>query len=717
MRRLAAIAFLLVASLLLASFASGQVKPSPAPVPRPAAAASSDRLPVKKVVLYKNGVGYFEHTGRVQGTQQISIDFTTAQLDDVIKSLTVIDLNKGRVSGIRYNSIAPLEERLRTLRLSLGEHTNQMGFLQALRGARLEVRNGTLSATGKLLSVESRPRIKNDQRVEVTEISLVTDTGDVRTFEVTPTTSIRITDGDLREEVSRYLGLIGSARERDVRRMTISAEGEGDRGLFVSYISEVPVWKSTYRIVLPNDPKAKALLQGWAIVDNTVGEDWKNIELSLVAGAPQSFVQHISQPQYVRRPVVALPQTAQMTPQAHESTMNVAPPPAPAVIAPDRVTNLPINERSYKSFELAKTARNAAGAAAEAVEVTASDATAEATNEMLLEGSDSAAEGQEIGDLFEYKLKQRVTIGKNQSALVPIVHAQIDADRVSLWNESRGRTLRAIWVNNTSGLSLDAGTFNVLDHDTFAGEGLLQIIRPGEKRLLSYAVDQSVKVDSESDSENEKVTRVRILNGVMTTTYGTRDARTYTIRNNDDDARSVVIEHPARDGWKIVSTAKPEESTSSFHRFRVAVEPHQTAELAVAEYMPQSATYHLNNLNDETIALFLKQKSIDGAIEEALRKVVAQKNKVNAFDAQIRQRQKEIADISTDQNRLRENMKALKGSAEEKALLQRYATQLNAQEDRLEAVRKEIVSLEAERDIARRELARIIEAISMEATL
>src|SRR5207249_11898975 len=98
---------------------------------------------------------------------------------------------------------------------------------------------------------------------------------------------------DVNEEVGKYLGLIASTRDQDVRRMTISTAGDGDRDLLVSYISEVPVWKSTYRIVVPKE--GKPLLQGWAVVDNTVGEDWKNIQLSLVAGAPQTFVQELSQ--------------------------------------------------------------------------------------------------------------------------------------------------------------------------------------------------------------------------------------------------------------------------------------------------------------------------------------------------------------------------------------------------------------------------------------
>ena len=149
----------------------------------------------------------------------------------------------------------------------------------------------------------------------------MTDLGEMKNFELGPAVSVRLAERELNDEVGRYLNLVGSSRARDLRRMTISATGTGDREIFVSYISEVPVWKSTYRIIFPEKPGEKPLLQGWAIVDNTIGEDWKDVQLSLIAGAPQSFIQDISQPLYARRPVVALPQSAMLTPQTHEATV------------------------------------------------------------------------------------------------------------------------------------------------------------------------------------------------------------------------------------------------------------------------------------------------------------------------------------------------------------------------------------------------------------
>ena len=272
---------------------------------------ASDRLPVKRVVLYKNGVGYFEHLGRVRGTQQVTIDFTSGQLNDVLKSLTTVDLGNGKVTGVSFNTDDPAGRKLGALPLPLDEDTSTLAFLGALRGTRVEVQGGAGPVAGRVLAVEQRQKSEGQEQVLVRELALVTDAGELRTFDVTPRLSVRVLDGDVRGDIRRYLDIVASTRQRDLRRMTITSAGTGDRQLYVSYISEVPVWKCTYRLVLPAKAGDAPLLQGWAVVDNTIGEDWTGVELSLVAGSPQSFIQQLSQPFYARRPVVPLPSSVQ----------------------------------------------------------------------------------------------------------------------------------------------------------------------------------------------------------------------------------------------------------------------------------------------------------------------------------------------------------------------------------------------------------------------
>jgi hypothetical protein len=689
---------------------------------------SAGRLPVTRVILYKNGVGYFEHAGHVRDSQDVNVDFTTAQLNDVLKSLTVLDLGKGRITGVSYNSNAPLERRLGSLHLPVGENPTTAQFLEGLRGARVDVRSGSENASGRLLSIDEREiPIKGDQKVTIDQISIVSDSGEVRVFDLNPSTSVRVAEKDVNDEVGKYLSLVASTRDQDVRRMTISTAGEGERNLMVSYISEVPVWKSTYRIVIPNE--GKPLLQGWAIVDNTVGEDWKNVELSLVAGAPQSFVQELSQPYYTRRPVVALPQNAMITPQTYEATMGDATPtPPPPAVASLSAGNDALNAnydrlQAYATLGAPKPAmptRSGVGAGSGGgigggvFRAPRADANTVAES---LEANTTTAQTRDLGDLFEYKLQDRVTIRKNQSALVPILQARIDAEKVSVWNPSESSVLRALWVDNTSALTLDGGSFNVLEGDAFAGEGLMDPIKPGEKRLLSYAADLGVLVDARQKAEKQRVTRVIIAHGSMMQSTQEREEHTYTIRNRDTASRTVVIEHPARPGWKLTDDEKPAESSASFHRFRLTVESKKTEALTVKEYRPITNNYLLSNVTDDQIKFFAAQKMINAEIDQALRKVISQKNSIAALDAEVASHKSKISGISEDQQRVRENMKALKGSVEEKALVARYVRELNEQEDRVQSLHHEMADLQQKREAAQKTLNGMIEGLQMEATL
>ena len=310
-----------------------QSQPQPQPQPQTARASTpSARLPSNGSFCTRT-VGYFEHLGEVTGNQTVSIDFTSAQLNDALKSLTTLDLGGGRIAGISYNSQAPLARQLDALRLPLNEKTTRAALFDALRGARVTVRgHGGAMVTGRILSFERRTRERaatpasgaaavGTSSPEIDELVVVTDDGAVHTTDLDAGVSVALAEADLRQQVGSYLDLVSAARAPDLRRMLISTMGTKARPLFVSYISEVPVWKTTYRIVLPSAAERKPLLQGWAIIDNTVGEDWTDVELSLVAGAPQSFIQQLSQPYYGKRPVVALPPGVSMTPQTHEGAL------------------------------------------------------------------------------------------------------------------------------------------------------------------------------------------------------------------------------------------------------------------------------------------------------------------------------------------------------------------------------------------------------------
>lgn len=538
-----------------------------------------------------------------------------------------------------------------------------------------------------------------------------------------------------------------------------------------------------------------------------IGQDWENVQLSLVAGAPQSFVQNLSQPYYSRRPVIGLPDSVNMAPQTHLATLipggatlaGRITDPTGAAIAGARVRAFDENGTavgeatsdangaySFSSLPIGAVRLQAdatgfaqstmggvqvgggrmatqdlrlqLGSTASTVEVTASAPMIQSSNSSvsrttigsgrmlggggggrggagvgtqsypmsgasmnaaLASASYRANSARELGDLFEYKLKDPITIQKNRSALVPIAQGTIAAEKVSIWNERSGaaRPDRALWLTNTTGLTLDGGSFSVMEEDTFAGEGIFEPIRPNEKRLVSYAADLALVPSSKIGSEQQRVTRARVAGGILTQEHEVRERKTYTFRNEDTAPRTVIVEHPVRPGFELRGEAKPIEITPDSMRFRVAVPSKQTVALVVDEGRSVLNTFTISDVTGERVDLFLRQQSIDRALADALRKVVAQKQVVEDIESQKSERDDESEKIFDDQQRLRENMKALKGSPEEKALLQRYAQQLDAQETRLAALRRETAELETRRAAAQAELERMIKDLVFDVKL
>jgi hypothetical protein len=747
-------------------------------------------LPVRRVVLYKNGVGYFEHLGRVRGSEPVAIDFNTAQLNDVLQSLTAVDLGGGRIANVSFNSEAPFAQRLRALTLPVNERTTLSELLGALRGARLEVRSGERVITGRLLSVERRPKKDEAPRDELT---LVTDAGDVRSMELSPAVSIRLAERDATEQVGAYLGLLASNRSQDRRRLTIATSGTTPRDVLVSYISEVPIWKTTYRLVLP--ASGPPVLQGWAVVDNTIGEDWTDVELSLVAGAPQSFIQPLSQPLYAQRQTIGLSRVSVQPPQVHQETLteraasslsgrvideqrNVIP--GVTVTATDRAgRRFSANTSADGSFQLGGLAAGPyrfefalagymttlidiqfdgsgrpipdvvlrGGNLQESIAVTGSSPRSDASGvrgsagvvagvsggrvaapvaepapidhamvEQRLAGMQATAQGQSLGDLFEYHVDTAVTIRKNQSALVPIIRAAVGVQRVSLWNDRAGgpRPLRSVWLTNSSGMTLDAGSFMVLEASTFAGEGLLDPIKPGERRLLSYAVDLGVQIEATNGAEQRQVSRLRINRGVAIQQSEQSTRRIYTIRNNDTTPRTIIVEHPIRPGWTLVKGAAPAETSLTAYRFAVPVEPKGVATLEVGERHALDTSYSVSQLDDQQIAVFVRGSREEARLSAALAPIQAAKAQLAAIGRDIQLRQAEAVRIGEDQTRLRENIAALKGASGEQQLLKRYVTQLNQQEDRIGVLRQETAALEERRARATDELSTLIETLALD---
>jgi len=305
---------------------------------------------------------------------------------------------------------------------------------------------------------------------------------------------------------------------------------------------------------------------------------------------------------------------------------------------------------------------------------------------------------------------------------VPIVQSPIEAERITLITASDdyaqpGTPLRALWLRNTSGLTLDGGTFNVLEQDSFAGEGIMDLLHPGERRLLSYAADRAVRVVKENPIGSRTFTRVTVVKGVLSLHSVERDATTYVVHNADTTSRQIVVEHPIRKGWKLLDDMKPEESSATRYRFRVAVEPGGTQKFTVKERHLEVSRISVSNLTDSQLTAYVQDGSVKPELESQLHKVIAKKSEVFNVAQDLKSVQQEMESIDKDQGRLRENMKALKGSPEEKALLQRYTKQLDGQEDRLAALQKEAADLKAKCTQLQEELDAMVMKLSIDEAL
>ncbi|MFP2930175.1 hypothetical protein ACLESO_34260, partial [Pyxidicoccus sp. 3LG] len=300
-------------------------------------------LPIRRVVLYKHGVGYFERRGKVSGSDTLNLDFKARDMNDVLKSLTVLDLSGGSVSAVSYDSTKPLEQLLAEATIRIPEDNSLTALLGQIKGARVRARVGGGQVEGSIIGLDSLAVAAGETSLVRPFLSLLVG-GSLRTFDVLDISELEFLDEAVRKDLEFYLATVLSSYKKDSKRMSILTNGQGERELFVSYVVEAPVWKTSYRILL--DEGEPPLLQGWALVDNTGDEDWVDVQLSLIAGLPVSFVHDLYNPRYMKRPVVEVRTEAAAAPvipeESYGGAMDMAgavavagpPPPAPAMAAP-----------------------------------------------------------------------------------------------------------------------------------------------------------------------------------------------------------------------------------------------------------------------------------------------------------------------------------------------------------------------------------------------
>jgi hypothetical protein len=706
----------------------------------PARSGLDQSLPIRRVILYSNGVAYIERRGTVTGHAEINLSFKQSQVDDVLKSMVVLDLGQGRIGAVSYNSSAPPSARLADIPFSIEADTDDSksgglaGVLSQLQGAHVIVATANRTATGSILTVEERKaQIDANKPASVTHALVVaSESGELISFDLAEVRSVKLIDEGSRRDVSEFANASASARRRDAKTIVVTSDGAGSREMLVSYTVAAPIWKTTYRVVL--DQAGKPFFQGWAIVDNVSDEDWNNISLALVSGTPVSFIQPIQKPFYRYRPVVPMPSDLKLEPQVYEPSdapgagggmgagansslkglRDVGSNNATIVTLGNefqqkQILNLPSNGRA-SNYAAEYGINSNASLAPPPARVSLSDAMTQPDS-----GVEAAATGSEVGDLFEYKIDQPVTVLRDRSALIPILQTRMDGERVSIYNEAvrRDRPMGGMLLKNTSTLTLEDGAMTIIDGDAYAGEALMERLKPAEQRLISFALDLGTIVNIRVKDDRAPTFLVRAVNGVFEAHYYQTSQKTYTLTNQTDKPRVVYIEHPVRQDWALSDdTQKPTATTARYYRFRIPLDPHQKVELPVTERRALMDRYVISDFTRPQLELFVANKYIDAQTQAALEKIIDIKSRIAMNEARQQTINQEATEIGQDQQRLRENIKALTATAEARQLIARYVAKADTQESRLEQLEKdrraavdERARLQAELEAAIRGLA------------
>jgi hypothetical protein len=612
------------------------------------------------------------------------------------------------VGAVSYNSSAPPSARLNEIPFSIDASTNGdaagglAGVLEQLQGARVAVTAANRSAIGAVLTVGERqlPNEKDKPPVKTHTLVITTDSGELQSFDLNDVRAIKLLDEGARQDVTQFANASASARRRDAKTITVTSEGDGQREMVISYTIAAPIWKTTYRVVL--DPEGRPFFQGWAVVDNVSEEDWQDVSLSLVSGTPVSFIHQIQKPLYRYRPIVPISQDLNLNPQIHEDglvanvpgsrpassfssfggiglgAVNGALPPPPTS-APSQNQQRVAQSAQFNNITIEGLMRDGADGVGSAI--TSGES-----------GVEAAATGGEVGELFEYRVEQPVTVRRDRSALIPILQTKMDGERVSIYNEAtrKDRPMHGVRLKNSSALTLEGGSLTVIDGDAYAGEALIERLKSNDQRFISFGLDLGTLVTTKLNLERRPVFLVRAQKGVFETHYHQTLKKTYTIINQTDKQRTVYVEHPYREDWKLSDdTQKPSSQTVKFYRFRIELKPRATVELPVTETQAMMDTYQLANLTSREVEMFVTSDYIDAAMRAELEKLIDLKLRIGKENSRIEAVDKEAREIGDDQKRLRENIATLKNTNEAKQLVARYIAKAGEQETRLEQISKE----------------------------
>jgi hypothetical protein len=636
-------------------------------------------LPVREVILYKHGVGFFERTGTLGAGESARLDFRPSEMNDVLKSLSIQEKGGGKISGDRYDADIPLNEKLKDFPFVLGDGRPLATVLDQLKGARLEMQFGAEKVSGAI--VAARLVAGDRERAEREQITLLLDNGDLRNFDLAAAATIRFSDVKLQSQFKDYLAAVTAARSTDRRSVYIDSTDAKSRDVTASYTIPTPIWKSSYRLILSS---AEPMLEGWAIVDNTTGEDWINVRMSLVSGKPISFISQLYPPRYVQRQTADLPELAALAPVVYAGGIAGG---SPGGVMGGIVAGLP----SAAPPPPPRPATPAPRAMAKSLE---------APRQMVMMEASSVAEtatGREAADLFEYSIPSAVTVKKNESAMLPFLQKKVGARKLLIYSDhSSQNPLNAAEITNTTGMTLDGGPITIYDAGVYAGEALVETVKAADKRLISYGIDLGTRITTAFESGNVLVREIHVEHGMLTIKQSRVDTTTYTARNVDAKAKTLIIEQPVMADYTVVSP-KPVETAAKAWRFQMDLPASSPAKMAIVlEYIFDDRT-ELSSATPENIVVWVQNKALSAAGRRQLTDLGNLKRQLAQVTTEAAANQNEVTAIGRDEERARQNIASLRNVSGQQEQVQNYARQLAQYETRITTLRDRHAELEKQK--------------------
>jgi hypothetical protein len=640
--------------------------------------AAASELPLQRVIVSTSGLAQFTYSGTAAAGDKIDFSVRLDQVDDILKSLTVFD-REGALGAVTLPGKAPLQELFRDLPFGPEAINSPINLLNALAGSEIEI-DGQVKARGRVFRVaEERTQLPNNAG-DVTRhrLTLLTDKGLVQAV-LEELSALRFVDPQTEAQVSRALAGLSQNRAKDRRAITIDLLGQGNRPVGFSYVVAAPVWKAAYRLVLPKDGAA-ARLQGWAVVENLTGSDWRDVDFSLVSGNPVALKQPLYTAFFVERPEIPLAASVRLVPKKDDADA-ARPMPTAEHAAAKGMPQQVMARRSEGSLAPAPVA--AAGMPADAIGYAA-----------------NAAESEEASTQVLYRFPNKISLAAGSTMMVPFVDRDVAAARSWLYQPQTNahHPLAAVRLRNDGDSALPPGLITAFDTGNdgaanFAGDAQLPLTPRGEAKFITFALDS--KTDIRREDRGIKETRLgKVINGVLTLSVRAVQSMDYEITPPPDEDREIVIEEARGDGWRPVAETKDVEETATRLRYKVSAPRGRTTKATLVLERLDRETIALSTLAPERVLATIS--GIDNAspaLKDAAVKLgalVADLNSAKTRRAELAAEAKRIAD---DQARIRQNLGAVGQSSD---LGRRYVDALRKQEDRLAEITAADKALESE---------------------